>query len=66
MREEIATLSMSEKIILMEALWDSLETEIDAVPPPHWHQEILSDRVERLNVGQVKLISLQELKNRNR
>ncbi|KJV05321.1 addiction module protein [Methylocucumis oryzae] len=66
MREEIATMSMSEKIILMEAIWDSLETEIDELQPPDWHQDVLSDRIERLNTGQVKLISLQELKNRIR
>ncbi len=63
---EIKSLPVSERIMLMEEIWDSLCHEQEPVESPLWHQDILSDRLELINSKQATLISLQELKNTNR
>jgi putative addiction module component (TIGR02574 family) len=63
---EIKTLPVSERIMLMEEIWDSLCDEQEQVESPLWHRDILNDRLEQLNSKQATLISLQELKNTNR
>ncbi|MFZ2449720.1 MAG: addiction module protein [Methylovulum miyakonense] len=63
---EIKSLPVSERIILMEEIWDSLCDEHEQVQSPLWHQEILNDRLALLNSKQATLLSLQELKNTNR
>lgn len=50
----------------MEEIWDSLCHEQEPPASPQWHQDILTERVERLNSQQAKLLTLQELKNSNR
>ena len=66
MINEIKTLPISERMHLMEEIWDSLCHESSPVESPAWHQEILEARTERLHSGQAILLSLQELKDRNR
>lgn len=63
---EIKSLPVSERIMLMEEIWDSLSHEHEQVESPQWHQDILNDRLELLNSKQATLITLQELKNTNR
>jgi putative addiction module component (TIGR02574 family) len=63
---EIKSLPVSERIMLMEEIWDSLYHEHEQIESPMWHQDILNDRLEQLNSKQATLISLQELKNTNR
>jgi putative addiction module component (TIGR02574 family) len=63
---EIKSLPVSERIILMEEIWDSLCHEQEQPDSPLWHQDILNDRLEQLNSKQATLFSLQELKNTNR
>ncbi len=63
---EIKSLPVSERIMLMEEIWDSLCHEHEQVESPLWHQNILNERLEQLNSKQTILISLQELKNINR
>ncbi|EGW20973.1 addiction module protein [Methylobacter tundripaludum] len=63
---EIKSLPVSERIMLMEEIWDSLCHEHEPVKSPLWQQDILNDRLELINSKQATLISLQELKNTNR
>ncbi|TAK61863.1 addiction module protein [Methylobacter sp.] len=63
---EIKSLPVSERIMLMEEIWDSLYHEHEQIESPLWHRDILNDRLEQLNSKQATLISLQELKNINR
>ena len=60
---EIKSLPVSERIMLMEEIWDSLCREQDSMESPTWHRDILNDRIERLNSDQAKLLTLQELKD---
>ena len=63
---EIKSLPIPERIMLMEEIWDSLCNDQQSIDSPDWHEEIVKDRIKRLNANQTKLLTLQELKDRNR
>ena len=49
---EISKMSVLERLQTMEALWDSLTREPTGIKSPKWHEEILSDRKEKIESGQ--------------
>ena len=40
---EIARLTTSEKLSLIEDLWDELSANDDAIPIPEWHKNALAE-----------------------
>ena len=62
--DEIKKLNTKEKIILINDIWESLESENIAVESPSWHKEVLDNRIEKMKNNKVKYVSLDELKNR--
>jgi hypothetical protein len=42
----ISQLSVSEKLALMERLWESLSVSEDLSEPPEWHVAVLQEREE--------------------
>jgi len=61
---EIDRLSVAEKLLLVEALWDSIATEESSVPIPASHLEELERRLVRHTSDPGRLLSLEELKQR--
>jgi putative addiction module component (TIGR02574 family) len=64
---ELLALPLAERLLAMEALWDSLcrdQTQADVVPP--WHVEELSRRLAALDSGQDVAIPWEEAKERIR
>lgn len=61
--QEIKKLSTSERIQMMETLWESLLYDEGAIDPPHWHGDILKERKKSIRTGKAKFISLSELKS---
>ncbi len=61
---EISKMSVLERLQTMEALWDSLTREPTGIKSPKWHEEMLSDRKEKIESGHAKFISLEELKSK--
>jgi len=57
---DIYNLPSSEKLHLIEQLWDRLEE--NDVQSPAWHKEVLDDRKKRYENGELSLISLEEFK----
>jgi len=43
---DFSKLSFTERLQLVEDLWDSLEPEQDAIPIPDWHREELDRRLK--------------------
>ena len=41
---DISRLSVSERVALMERLWETLSTPDDGPEPPDWHAQVLQDR----------------------
>ena len=45
---EIRQLPVSERLRLIEEIWDSLDTEADHLPIPDWHREEIDKRLDAL------------------
>ncbi|WP_024538719.1 addiction module protein [Comamonas badia] len=48
---DIAELPVAEKLMLMEKLWDALSAQAASAAVPTWHQEVLVQRLQRLDSG---------------
>ena len=62
---EISKMSVLERLQTMEALWDSLTRESTRIRSPKWHEELLSERKEKIEGGNANFISLEELKSKH-
>lgn len=60
----IDTLSVSEKVRLLESVWDSLCSKSGDVRSPEWHREVLETRKRRLEDGRATVVSWHEAKAR--
>jgi hypothetical protein len=45
-------MSIAEKLRVMEALWEDLSRNSDALDSPAWHETVLQEREERIAAGQ--------------
>ncbi|MBI4288831.1 MAG: addiction module protein [Chloroflexi bacterium] len=61
---EISKLSISEKILLVEDLWDSIASDESMVPVPKSHRGELDERLRKYQSAQGNLLSLEELRTR--
>lgn len=61
---KITKLSVSEKIILLEDLWDSIVSEESNIPILQSHINELNKRLERYQSSPDDFLSLEELKTR--
>ena len=59
---QLKEMSVDERIILMEEIWDTLCHENVEIESPAWHKDILDERMELINSGKAKYISIEELK----
>jgi putative addiction module component (TIGR02574 family) len=58
---EITRLSVPEKILLAEELWDSIASEEAQISVPQSHQDELDRRQKKYQASPGKLLSLEEL-----
>ena len=61
---EIAQLSVPEKILFVEDLWDSITADEASVPVPQSHQEELDRRLQNYTSAPGNLLSLEELQSK--
>ncbi len=61
---EFEGLSASEKILLVEDLWDRIAVDESSVPVPQSHKEELDRRMRRHKSHPGTLLSLEELQAR--
>jgi len=61
---EIENLSTSEKILLVEDLWDRIAVDESNIPIPQSHKEELDRRLKRYHAHPGNLLSLEELRGR--
>lgn len=60
---EIKEMSTIERIQTMELLWDALSHENeDKIVSPAWHEEVLKLRKKKIESGETKFISFEQLK----
>ena len=58
---EIACLSIHEKIVLLEELWDSIRTHQDNIPVPDSHKAELDKRMDRHDNVPGEIVTIEEL-----
>jgi hypothetical protein len=59
---ELKNMSTTERIKIMEALWNSFLYENAEIESPDWHEKIFEERKRKITNGKAKFISLSELK----
>ena len=64
MNIEIETLSIAEKLALVDRIWSSLQSDPENVPSPAWHKELLEERVRRLESGEATVSPLSDVRKR--
>jgi hypothetical protein len=60
----LETLSVAEKVRLLESVWQSLCRHSGDVQSPEWHQEVLMERNRRLESDQASISSWSDAKAR--
>jgi putative addiction module component (TIGR02574 family) len=60
----LETLSVAEKVRLLESVWQSLCSHSGDVQSPEWHREVLEARNRRLEDGRATVSSWGEAKAR--
>ena len=61
---EIAKLSIPEKILLVEDLWDKIVSDESDIPVPQSHKKELNKRLRRHKTTPGNLLSFKELRAR--
>ena len=61
---QIEKLSIPEKILLVEDLWDDISSDESAIPVPKGHMTELDRRLETYKSNPGALLSLEELQKR--
>ena len=64
MNIEIESLSINERLALVDRIWSSLHTNPDSIPSPEWHEKLLEERIQRLESGEASVSSLADVKKR--
>jgi putative addiction module component (TIGR02574 family) len=64
MNIEIESLSVPEKLALVDQIWASIRRDSESVPSPEWHKEVLEERLRRLESGEATTSSLADVKKR--
>ena len=61
---KIESLSVAEKVQLLESVWESLCAHTGDVQSPEWHREVLEERGRRLEDGRATISSWTDAKAR--
>ncbi|MEQ1907156.1 MAG: addiction module protein [Pirellulaceae bacterium] len=62
----IELLSLSEKLLLMERLWEDLSKQPTNVPPPEWQGDVLAARLAAVKEGRTAFVDWDAAKERLR
>jgi len=60
--DQLDTLTVAEKVRLLEQVWQSLCCQPDALISPEWHADVLVERHQRLLDGSATRIPWNEAK----
>jgi len=63
---DIEKMSTIERLQTMEALWDALLHDSEAIRSPNWHGDVLAERKKSMEYGDAEFYTIDELKTRRR
>jgi len=55
-------MSLTEKLQIMEALWDDLSRNAETLESPEWHRDVLKERERRIASGEARFIDWEQAK----
>jgi len=58
----LSSMTIEDKLLAMEALWDDLCHLRPSMEPPAWHHDILAERERQLSAGSDELLDWEEAK----
>jgi len=58
---EVERLDLSEKLMLVEDIWDSIAESNSELPMPQWQKEELDKRYEAYKKGNIELYSWDDI-----
>lgn len=61
---EIMQLPRSERLSVMEQLWDSLCRDAQELESPAWHEKVLAARKAKMDSPEARFLTLEELSKR--
>lgn len=64
--EQIQQLSLHEKLLVMEALWDDISRTEAAPDVPQWHKDVLDEREQLITEGKARFIDWEDAKEQIR
>lgn len=65
-RSDIRQMPLSDKLAMLEALWEEISSEPDQVEIPQWHKDILDERLMAAERGEVEPIDWEIAKKQVR
>ena len=60
------SMSVAEKLALMERLWEDLSRQPKDIPSPPWHGEVLAERIAAIREGRTTFVDWDDAKRRLR
>lgn len=58
----LKTMTVEEKVCMMEMLWDDLCQQSGGVQSPDWHESVLSERAQSLDSNKEEFIDWRQIK----
>jgi putative addiction module component (TIGR02574 family) len=62
----IESMTLPEKLALLERLWSDLSRRPEDVPSPQWHGEVLAERIAAVREGRTEFVDWDAAKKRLR
>jgi len=62
----IESMTLTEKLALMERLWIDLSRRPEDIPSPEWHGEVLAERIAAVREGRTEFVDWDAAKKRLR
>lgn len=59
---QLEEMSLPEKLQLMEALWQNLSRNEEAIESPDWHREVLEERERLIASGEARFLDWEQAK----
>ena len=60
---EIQQLPLSEKLRIMEAIWEELRNHADEVAVPEWHKDLLDARRKAVDESREEILEWDDVKH---
>ena len=58
--QEVSKMSTPEKLKALDLIMNSFGSNESEMPSPNWHEDVLSERMHKIDSGEAKWLSLDE------